>query len=290
MPAMPRRAPIPSLGLVLATALSAQVHYHDDGRPWNQRAKHGPDKDVPGWYYNLGVTGLRVELVADAPTHLVVRYVFDGSPAAKHGKRGDHIVGAGGAMFTTPHRNGYGMDVFGPHGPVLDFANALESALAGDGRLQVSLQRDGRIVDAQLQLGTKHGNYGPAFPADCAKSERLLAGLLEYLAGEQRPDGSWGSPPRDTFAPLALLASGERRYAKAIEKAARFHARTTEAEDRSSLINWECADGTFYYQPNRDNAGYGADSRLKTSAVVALIFSIPKRSLCLTGKPFGENR
>jgi hypothetical protein len=49
-----------------------------------------------------------------------------------------------------------------------------------------------------------------------------------------------------------------------------------------------CHDGTYYYQPNRDNAGYGNDSRLSASAVTALIFSIPKRSLHLTGKPFAQ--
>jgi hypothetical protein len=46
----------------------------------------------------------------------------------------------------------------------------------------------------------------------------------------------------------------------------------------------QCYDGTFYYQPNRDNAGYGSDSRLLASAVTALIFQIPKKSLYITGK------
>ena len=115
-------------------ALSAQVHYHDDGRPWRQRANSGPDQVVDGWFYNLGVTGLRVELVATAPTHLVVRHVFEGSPAAKKVRVGDHIVGAGGAAFRTPHQNGYGMKVFGPTGPILDFANALQRALGKKGK------------------------------------------------------------------------------------------------------------------------------------------------------------
>ncbi|MCP4767807.1 MAG: hypothetical protein GY875_16235, partial [Gammaproteobacteria bacterium] len=44
----------------------------------------------------------------------------------------------------------------------------------------------------------------------------------------------------------------------------------------------QCQDGTFYYQPNRDNAGYGADSRLSASAVTAFIFSIPHQSLFMT--------
>jgi hypothetical protein len=47
----------------------------------------------------------------------------------------------------------------------------------------------------------------------------------------------------------------------------------------------QCNDGTFYYQPNRDNAGYGDDARLTASCVVAFIFTIPKRSLAITGRP-----
>ena len=46
----------------------------------------------------------------------------------------------------------------------------------------------------------------------------------------------------------------------------------------------ECADGTCCYQPNRDNAGYGADARMSASAVVAFILSIPQRTLVVTGK------
>jgi hypothetical protein len=46
----------------------------------------------------------------------------------------------------------------------------------------------------------------------------------------------------------------------------------------------QCPDGSFYYQPNRDNAGYGADSRLSASAVTAFILSIPKRNLEITGR------
>ena len=52
----------------------------------------------------------------------------------------------------------------------------------------------------------------------------------------------------------------------------------------------QCNDGTFYYQPNRDNAGYGSDARMTASSVVAFIYTIPKRSLVLTGKgtPVGK--
>ncbi|HPF12926.1 MAG TPA: DUF6288 domain-containing protein, partial [Planctomycetota bacterium] len=46
----------------------------------------------------------------------------------------------------------------------------------------------------------------------------------------------------------------------------------------------QCPDGTFYYQPNRDNAGYGNEARLQASAVVAFVLSIPEASLQITGK------
>ncbi|MFK7739302.1 MAG: DUF6288 domain-containing protein [Planctomycetota bacterium] len=235
--------------LLTAACGTAQVHYFEDGRPWSQRAGGGPDKDVDGWFYNLGETGLRVELVPDAPTHLVVRHVFAGSPAQRRIKVGDHIVGANGQAFGTPHENGYGMKVFGPKGPIADFAKALEYAqtAAGKGQLQLSVQRDGgkdgkgSIDSLRLKVSRKLGSYAATFPTDCAKTERVLDKLLPWLAEQQRQDGSWGSPPHSLFAPLALMASGDRRYRKAIERCARFHARTTKAKDHDGLINWRYA-------------------------------------------------
>jgi hypothetical protein len=51
---------IVSLALLgLSAPLLAQVHYRDDGQPWKQHAPSGPDAEVPGWFYNLGITGLR---------------------------------------------------------------------------------------------------------------------------------------------------------------------------------------------------------------------------------------
>ncbi|PHX76977.1 MAG: hypothetical protein CK544_05945, partial [Planctomycetaceae bacterium] len=67
---------ITALALSLVAPAQAQVHYHDDGQPWKQRADSGPDAEVPGWFYNLGITGMRAELVADAPKSLLIRYVF----------------------------------------------------------------------------------------------------------------------------------------------------------------------------------------------------------------------
>lgn len=232
--------------LLLATPpLDAQVHHHADGRPWNQTADGGPDREVPGWFYNLGVTGIRVKLTEAHPKALTVGYVFEGTPA--HGRIGvgDRVVGAGGKPFAEPHRNGYGMDVFGADGPILEFAVALERCLGrkkDTGALELLVESGDERRSVTLELGADHGRYAKTFPGKCPKSERLLAGLLDYLVAHQRDDGSWGSAPHDTFAPLALLASGTtEEHRAALEKNVRFQARTTKAEDSSWLINWRYA-------------------------------------------------
>jgi len=232
-----------SRGLALAAltgAAVAQVDYGSDGQPWKQRADSGPDAVVPGWYYNLGLSGLRIELVENAPTTLVVRHVFEGSPAHKKVEVGDSIVGVAGARFTTPHRDGYGMDKFGAHGPVLEFANALETCQGpqANGKLALTVRREGKEREITLDIGRRYGTFSPTFPAECKKSERILGELLEFLAAAQREDGSFGDPVVDTFAPLALLQSDVPAHRKAVERNVRFHARTTKAVDEDSLINW----------------------------------------------------
>lgn len=226
--------------LLLPLNLFAQVHYFENGRPWTQKAESGPDAEVKGWFYNLGITGMRAELIADKPNFLLVRHVFEESPASGKVKAGDLIVGANGRRFKTPHKNGYGMEVFGPDGPVLDFAMALEESQTKNrnGRLDLNLLRHDKILEAALDVGTEYGTYGPEFPSKCSKSIQILEQLLTYLEKTQRRDGSWGSPPHDTFAPLALLASGKPRHLNLVRNNVKFHASTTKAKDRSWLINW----------------------------------------------------
>ncbi len=236
--------------VLLAASAPAQVHYYPDGRPWRQRAASGPDQVVDGWFYNLGVTGIRVELVANAPTHLVVRHVFDGSPAAGKVLVGDHIVGAGGWAFFEEHRNGYGMKVFGPYGPIYDFAQALQKALKSKGkdkgRLALTLERDGDQREVRLKLPAERGAYAETYPYNCKKSAALLDDMLDWLLDQQQEDGSFGSPPDNLFAPLAMLSSGRSKYKKACERAARFHARATTPKGHGSLINWTYVSAGIY--------------------------------------------
>lgn len=46
----------------------------------------------------------------------------------------------------------------------------------------------------------------------------------------------------------------------------------------------QCNDDTFYYQPNRDNAGCGPEARMTASSLVAFIQTITARSLVIPGK------
>ncbi|MEM7235066.1 MAG: DUF6288 domain-containing protein [Planctomycetota bacterium] len=224
----------------LNATVSAQVHYNKDGRPWKVKTRRGPDADAGGWYYNLGVTGIRAILSEEQPTRLLVKYVFPESPAAGRVEAGDFIVAANGKDFATPHRNGYNVRVFGGHGPMRDFGRALDASQGAKlgGTLNLGILRDGKRSVVKLDVGTTYGSFGETFPADCAKSKRIRKELCDYVASKQRSNGSWGSPHTDTFAALALLSSGDDKYTSVLDKAARFHAKTTRAKDDSWLINW----------------------------------------------------
>jgi hypothetical protein len=230
------------LSMTLPASAVAQVHYDPaSGSPWNQRASEGPDAQVPGWYYNLGVTGMRAELVANEPTTLLVRYVFPGSVAAGQIEAGDVIVGAGGKSFQTPHRNGYGEEVFGGYGPIMDFADALEGCQSkkADGKLKLSVRRNGKVKEVTLSVGKTYGSYAPTFPAKCPKSEKILAELLAMLAQNQNEDGSFGEIIADFYAPLALLASGEPRYLPAVTRVVENISKQAQNDhSRDALINW----------------------------------------------------
>ena len=120
-----------------------------------QEGRNSPDAEVGGWYYNLGTTGIRVQLIAEAPKHLLVKYVFENSPAWGKIQPNDTLIGAGHHLFTTTHKNGYGMDKFGPDGPILEFATALEWGQfeAEKGLLSIILVRQGKTEVVELDIG-----------------------------------------------------------------------------------------------------------------------------------------
>ena len=228
--------------LGLSASLQAAVHYHDDGQPWSQRASSGPDAEVPGWFYNLGITGMRAQLVANEPKALLIKYVFAKTPASGQVEIGDVITGVGGKPFANAHRNGYGMKVFGADGPIAEFAEALEACqkAAGKGKLKVTLRRGTAVKEVILDVGLKNGSYAATFPDQCAKSDRIVAELSQYLVDHQQADGSFGYAVQNTFVPLALLATGDKRHLPAVERCVRFLANTTKGKDPEvgGLANW----------------------------------------------------
>jgi alpha-galactosidase len=226
------------LVLSFAWPLHAQVDYSEQ-RPWSQVADSGPDAEVPGWFYNLGITGLRAQLVPEEPKALLIKHVFPKSPADGQVKVGDLIIGAGGERFKENHRNGYGEAVFGADGPISELAGVLEACQSADkgGKLALTLRRGEKVIEVSLDVGTKYGTYAPTFPQGCRKSDLILSELLEYLVVHQQKDGSFGDPVHNTFATLALLASGEAKYRPAVDRNVKHHVAVINSDD-IGLKNW----------------------------------------------------
>lgn len=206
-------------------------------RNWELRTEIGPDAKVPGFYFNLGTTGLRVLIPDDEPTSLEVAYVFADSPAHGQLEPGDRILGVGERRFETAFRFGYGMDFFGYEGPLEDFANELEDCYdpaLETSRLKLDVRRDNSEIEVVLTLPTR-ASFSKTYPFDCERSDQLQQQLLEWLVDHQQDNGVWSHDDRpnlDAFAMLALLGSGNPDYLPNVERAARYFAAETRTKDR----------------------------------------------------------
>lgn len=233
---------IVSILVLWAISLNAQVDYNENGFPWKEKTNKGPDAEVPGWYYNLGITGMRAQLDPQNPKYLLVKYIFKKSPAYGKVQPGDLIIKAGKYTFNTAHKDGYGMDKFGADGPVLDFAMALEDAQgwSGKGNLSITVLREGNKKNIDLNVGSSYGQYTKYFPENCQKSDKISKELCEYIAKNQQPNGSFGSPVENLYAPLALMASGESKYMRNVKRNVYHQAEITNAElVKEGLTNWK---------------------------------------------------
>ena len=134
---MPSLAAI-AAGLVLGLAAPTGALIKSGGN-YGVKTRVGPDAKTGGWFINLGITGAQGKLLPAAPTVMEVAYVFENTPAFGKLQVGDKIVGANGKPFKTPHKFGYGMDKFGPDGPIKDFAEALEASQGEAGQGQLAL-------------------------------------------------------------------------------------------------------------------------------------------------------
>ncbi len=238
-------------GTMLGGSGLGQVGYNvDTGHPWTETTNVGPDAVVPGWFYNLGITGLRVQLDPDAPRTLVVKYVFPGSPAAGLLQADDVITGIEGQAFTEDHQNGYGPEVFGARGPIGEFGVTLDAIQSADGLLDVSFNRGGSPQNVTLNVGTAYGSFSSTYPDNCPKSDLILAELLTYLRNSQLESGTWerqGGHENSIFAGLAFLADGSEESMTAADKLATYYDNQTNAAiPQHGLHNWKYLAAAIY--------------------------------------------
>lgn len=228
---------------ILATRpLHAQVDYSEDGQPWKQRADSGPDAEVPGWYYNLGLTGIRAELIAEHPKALLVRYILPKTPAHNKIRIDDIILGVDGKNFRRHHLDGYGKEVFGAQGPIEELAECLENCQSKSGKLMLMVKRGEDTINVELDIGKEYGSYSKTYPIDCKKSDKILSELLKYITSQQEDSGSFGDPVNNTFAALALLNTGEAKYLPDVKRNLRHLCDSIKSLDeetrQAGLMNW----------------------------------------------------
>ena len=215
-------------------------------QPWDVTTRAEPDAQAGGWYINLGITGARAMIEQDDPQSLLVKYVFADTPAAGKLAAGDRIVGVAGNAFAEPHKFGYGVDVFGYQGPMMEFGNALEDAQrAADTPLRLQVVRGTEQLEVALELPASYGAFGETYPYNCRKTDIILGELYAYLSRTQRDDGSWhGRPHLNAFAALALLGSGDPAHLPNAKRAAEFCAAATD--DNISYGGLDCWKYTLY--------------------------------------------
>ncbi len=187
-------AAIFSVVLIFCSSLAySQVYVSGDGSPWNRTLKDELDQNVPGWFINLGITGIRVDLHPNRLDAMLVQHIMPGSVAQGRIQKGDWIVGAGGRDFVENADLGK-FTKLGGRGPVGEFAIALEAcqSSSGNGILNLVVERNRRRVPVSLSVGKVYGSYSPTYPFNCPKSDKLTTELVNYIRNELDENGNWG--------------------------------------------------------------------------------------------------
>lgn len=162
--------------------------------------------------WTLGATGARgwmfcEKLVTSDARQIAITEVAEGSPAEGVLAVGDVLLGVDGKPFT--------------YDPRIELGKALTEAesRAGRGRLALIRWRAGKSKKVTLKL-TVLGSYSATAPYDCPKSERIYERGCEALAKRMAEPSYKANPITRSLNALALLASGERKYAELICKEA----------------------------------------------------------------------
>lgn len=181
----------------------------------------------PSCTMNLGPIGVQA-WIRGYQFHVVS--VDAGSPADGVLEPGDMVAGAGGVEFS------------GELDSRIVLGRAIGEAEAGDGRLKLTVMRDGSRKELVLEL-PRLGAFAEGWPYGCSKSQRILQAACEYILEAQLPkgivvtDGGVG-----TFhSGLLLLASGEPRYLDGARRAV--YATAAMEHEKNDLHNWAIGYG-----------------------------------------------
>jgi hypothetical protein len=168
-----------------------------------------------------------------------VRSLDEGGAAYRGGLRvGDLITVANGKPFlpydNDPASGGRG----GPEG----LGRAIEESEAGRKSLKLVVMRGGKRKELTIPIKPAAG-LSRNWPLDkCSKLQKYQAGICAYLTDKQRGSGHWrtgygtGADWVTTgLSALALLGSGEKRYADNVRSSASFFAGQDPASQGS---NW----------------------------------------------------
>ncbi|MEM9019894.1 MAG: DUF6288 domain-containing protein [Planctomycetota bacterium] len=207
--------------------LSVQAVYEKpNGFPWNLTLNGWHDAEMVqalpngSFFLNVGPTGIRAQVTHEHPHWFTVRYVFRNSPAAGKVRPGDIIIGANGRVMDVPHQFGR-RTVRGFNGPMTEMAKLIEDSQAEEGKLELIVWPDGnrsaqKTVEVQIE---PVGRFSRTYPFNCARSDRLMEQLCEWLAKEYERAGRFeGRVHAHSACVLALMASGDDRYAPLIRR------------------------------------------------------------------------
>ncbi|YCM46905.1 DUF6288 domain-containing protein (plasmid) [Verrucomicrobiaceae bacterium 227] len=217
-----------------------------------------PEKRSHDW--TLGPTGARgwVQPGGDNASgdtkrsrQIYVTGVNQDSPAEGKLKRGDVIYGIAGKPFESDAR--------------VAFAKAISQVEAADGTLRLMRFRAGKKSEVTIALKPRPA-WSATAPFDCERSAEILKEGCEALARR-----GLGQPEITSHLnALALLASGDERYAQILKD----HARSTVSQPMSNQISLACWHFAFaniflteYYLITGDTSVLPEISRLSQNLV-----------------------
>ena len=179
----------------------------------NEKELHlGPQHSPFGF---LGASGI---FQVDKDT-VTVKEVEKGGIAYDAGlKEGDVIIAANGMKF---EKATYSVDD-GGKGPREGLGMAIDDSLNSDYKtLTLTVLRNDKKQDLKLYLSGETP-FSKNYPFYCQRSEEILADTCKNLMKWQEPGGNFGSPVVTSTVALGLLATGHKKYFKAVKRAAAF--------------------------------------------------------------------